>query len=112
MLGKVLLIAALTAPIVGQPSLKVSPPTLFVGASIRVTCRVPPLEANREIEVGVEGYSRYTRQLDGLNAPITWQRIFEHIPCGAERVYCLVKTNEGRVTTVVAKLVVAGCDQP
>lgn len=109
---KILLTLALASnAITGVTSITVRPSQLFVGKDTYVTCRVPPHADNRQIQFGLSGYTASTRQLDGLNAPITWQKVFERVPCGVDKAFCIVTKNTGESTIVTASINVVGCDE-
>ena len=91
--------------------LTVYPHVVFAGHGVRVTCRVPRHEANREVSWGFEHWTSTTRQLDGANSPITWTSIFNEVPCDPGRAFCAVQRVGGRTTSITSPLLVAGCGE-
>ena len=94
----------------GDLSVRAVPAFVQPGGAVRITCRVQPDAKNRKIEFGVEDYYSVTRELDGEDAPITWERIVDHLPCGAGRAFCRVTRADRSSRLVVAPLEVIGCD--
>lgn len=103
-------VIALTASTPPRVSIKVTPQVVMAGGAIRVTCIVPRDARNRELEVGVYPYLSESRQLDGDAARVTWEFLFEHIPCAAERAVCLLHTQGIGDAFKEAPVQVAGCD--
>lgn len=113
MIRESLLAVALAVAAVAEPArvkIKVTPQVVMVGGAIRVTCTVPRDARNRELEVGVGFYARESRQLDGEAARVTWEFVFEHIPCVADRAVCLVHSQGLGDAFQDAPINVAGCD--
>lgn len=91
-------------------SIKIVPQVVMAGSAIRVTCHVPRNAANRWLEVAISDYVVEGRQLDGEDAKITHEFIFDHIPCVAEYAVCAVKDQFGTVQQVHRTFQVAGCN--
>jgi len=109
-LGALAVILILATPPQRQ-TLNVYPPGLVVGHGVRVTCRVPRHEANRQVTWGFEDWTTSTRQLDGDAAPITWQMLLNHVPCEPGPAFCIVARADGsRAIRVTQNVVVLGCD--
>ena len=91
--------------------LTVYPRVVMAGYGVRLTCRVPRHEANRAVSWGFEHWTSTTRQLDGADSPVTWQSIFNEVPCNPGRAFCAVQRVGGRTTYTTSPLRVAGCEE-
>lgn len=107
-LGAAVLIGALTIPPV---EIRLNPRALIVGGALRVTCRVQPDEANRRLNFGIENYRDSEYMLEGRESKITFERLFEHVPCDTEKAYCQVIRADGKIVRVTEEFHVVGCDQ-
>lgn len=103
---RVLLVLLMMAAVDPEVSIRVTPQTMFGGQSLRLTCRVPRDENNRWLEMGVDGYTSSTHQLDGAASRVTWEQMYHHIPCGTERVFCVLTKAGGRTRQVSASVTV------
>jgi hypothetical protein len=107
LLGAAILISALaTKPV----EIRVLPHALIAGASMRVTCRVQPDEANRWLKFGIEGYTQSEYMLEGRESKITYERVFDHIPCGTGLPFCELIREDGRRVRVTEQVAVVGCE--
>lgn len=109
MVAKLLLIGALAAA--PSVSINILPRVMMRGATIRLTCRVMPHPDNRELLAGFTNWTETSRQLEGAEAPITYQFTWQHVPCDPGEGYCVVKrvNKQNRVTMPIE---VRGCDLP
>lgn len=81
------------------------------GGDIRITCHVPRDPDNRGLEVGVEGYRSSFFDMEGADAPITFEVWVKRMPCGASSAYCFLKSNGAKVDQFVRqRLLVVGCE--
>lgn len=107
------LFSCLHLAIAGNKPVAVSvyPSAIIVGGELRLRCRVEPHADNRRIEYGIQNVANSQRDLDGENAPITWQpRNYTHIPCEAGAAYCAVyRVNKGWLEDV-RPFTIGGCD--
>lgn len=103
----VVILAALTA---ARPSVSVYPRIVMAGSAMRVTCRVPRRAVHRWISWGIDGLGTSTRQLDGLDAPITFERLFEHVSCNTGPAVCEVTDNLGRTLVASADFEIVSCE--
>jgi hypothetical protein len=87
-------------------SIHVSPATLLEGGSVRVRCRVPPDEANRRLQIALEGYRYSEVPLAGSGGPITTEVTYDHVPCDVEQASCTVLTAMGAQRRITAGLIV------
>ena len=74
-----------------DPMLSVRPSAILVGGAVKVTCRVPRNPWNRSITYGFNEWSTSSHQLDGEGSRITWERVYESIPCNPGVLFCSVK---------------------
>jgi hypothetical protein len=110
-LATLLLSGILLAATEPRVSIRVRPQVVMKGQSIWLFCRVPRNADNRLLEYGVADYRPGSqRQLEGAQAPVTWQVLVERIPCEAGPAYCAVRGNDGRWTRAELPLNVAGCE--
>jgi len=91
-------------------TLTVYPRVVQPGASIRLTCRVPRHKSNRAVTWGFDNWTSTTRQLDGVYARVTWESVFDHVPCDPGRAFCEVWRVEARNQRVSQEVIVVGCD--
>ena len=91
--------------------LTVYPHVVFAGHGVRVTCRVPRHDTNRAVSWGFEHWTSTTRQLDGAQSRMTWETIYNHVPCNPGRAFCAVERVGGRTTYTTAPLRVVGCGE-
>ena len=105
-----MLILVLLATLSDTVVLTVYPHVVMAGYSVRITCRVPRHAANRTVAWGFEHWTSTARQLDGLDAPITWQSTWAHVPCDPGRAFCAVERADGQHTYRTSSLLVAGCE--
>ncbi len=89
--------------------LHVSANVVSVGNPIRVRCRVAPNADNRILEVGIEPYMYDAVQLDGDQARVTWEYLYEHLPCDAVAAFCKLVPEHGPAIVVSQPLHVTGC---
>lgn len=80
--------------------------------SLTLTCHVPRHEDNRWVEIGIEGYTASTVEMEGENSPKTFQILFKRVPCGIGAAYCNVGGIPGsHVTSTKLPVLVSGCEQ-
>lgn len=109
----ILLAAMVTSP--KDVAIRLSPQVVMVNGSVQITCVVQPDARNRQLTAGLRFYSASRRQLEGANAPKTWQfpRLVT-LPCPQTddqyTAYCQVLRNDDSVATAVATLLVSGCE--
>lgn len=91
--------------------LKTSAQVLAENGSVRLTCHIPRSEDNRWVELGIEGYRSSRMDMEGENAPKTFQILFQRVPCGVGAAYCAYGGIPGsKVTGTKLNLVVSGCE--
>ena len=95
-----------------QPvEIRVRPQALLEGSAFWLTCRVEKDDRNRLLDYGVVNYREHSqRQLDGSQAPITFQALIEQVPCDAGPAYCQVHRLDGSIARAIQPITVAGCD--
>lgn len=101
--------AAVNAGPQPRVTIRVLPSVLFAGHSIRVTCTVPRHPDNRLLDLGVTFYRGTTIQLDGAAARVTYEIIYDKVPCDSGPAYCQVTESHGRQYVDRAEIEVAGC---
>jgi hypothetical protein len=92
--------------------LKVSAQVIAENGSLQLTCHVPRHANNRSVELGIEGYTSSTFQLDGEDSRVTHQILFKRVPCHIGAAYCVVTDNGNYKTGTKLTVLVSGCDQP
>lgn len=108
MLRRLLLLwAILGAP--SNPQLAVMPRVMMRGAAARVTCRVARDPANRRVIWGFSDYLADERQLDGDASRVTWEALFEHLPCDPGDAFCRVIRADGSRRETRLAVEVAAC---
>lgn len=105
---RALLIAVLAAA--SSTTIQVYPRVLQAGGEVRLTCRVPRNAANRKLRAGFDQWTAYERDLEGEDAPVTWDRWFHHVPCAPGDAFCEVTTATGRTTRLVLPVNVIACE--
>jgi hypothetical protein len=108
---RLLVLASVLATPPGQ-SVRVTPAIVRVNGAAWVTCHVPSFVNNRTVEIGIGEYASSTRPMDGDQAPITYQLLFEHLPCESVDAFCLVTRILGRPTMTRTPLTMAFCGGP
>lgn len=94
-----------------RPVVTVTPSVIFAGGTVRVTCRVPRDARNRSVTLGLDPVTSSAHQLDGEDSRVTWDLLVTHVPCEAERAFCVVtQVNPAGRITLETPLIVAGCD--
>lgn len=91
-------------------TIRVYPQTLMVGQNVGMTCRVTPDPENRKLIMGFKMWQASERDLDGASAPITWNMIFNKVPCEPGEAFCAVQRTDGKTFRVTTEIVVAGCN--
>lgn len=82
------------------------------GGDVRITCHVPRDPDNRGLEVGIENYRSSFFDMEGADAPITYEVWVKRMPCEAGAAYCFLKSNGAKVNQVVRqRLIVSGCEE-
>lgn len=76
---------------------------------MRLTCKVPREAANRKLRAGFEWWTAYEVSLEGEQAPTTFDRWFQHVPCDPGLAFCEVTKETGRTIRVALPVSVAGC---
>lgn len=79
-----------------DPTIRVVPSFVMEGHDLHIRCRVPPRADNIAVAWGVTDYLMSSRQLDGDQAPVTWESWFPHIPCEADEAVCAVFRTQRR----------------
>lgn len=92
-----------------EPTITVSPRVMFVGADVRVTCRVPRHPDNRALKIGFEFWTTKFIQLEGEQSRITFDFYLRGILCDPGRAFCLV-SRPNETLQVTTNVVVTGCD--
>lgn len=90
-------------------SIRITPRIVFLGGAVRLTCKVPPNNNNRWLDAILPGYRSSGQQLEGADAKITYEFLFEHIPCIVDEGVCAVTDNMGDTQYARLPLQVAGC---
>lgn len=98
--------------LLATPALRitVSPAALFAGRPLTLTCRVTPDPMNRQLRYGLQDFTESRRDLEGADAPVTWQVTYPHTPCGTDAAFCQVIRADASHVEVFATLLVAGCN--
>lgn len=100
------LVGAMAAPLV---SIKVLPRVVMAGGAMRITCKVPRRAENRKLAAGIANYTSTERQLDGEESRITWEFLFDHMPCGVGPAFCAVSGTD-RDQLATQPIEIAGCE--
>ena len=91
----------------GQPlALSVTPFQSFAPATVRVTARIEPSAANRALTIVADGSEFYRSsefQLDGDQAPKTFEVFFPNLPGGEYEVYAYLTDSLGQRRAIVRK---------
>ena len=100
------LVALAALPRVG---LVVRPQVTQVGYTLSVECRVPRAADNRQLDMGLAGWSVSSRVLDGEQAPVIYtQRLTA--PCDPDlTAFCLLTTADGQTFRARQAVLVIGC---
>lgn len=105
------MIAMILALVLAAPvTIRVYPQTLLVGQNVGLTCRVTPHADNRQLKMGFRLWQQSARELEGASAPVTWNFIYQRVPCDTGEPFCEVTRADGQVLTATATMVVAGCE--
>ena len=80
------------------------------GQGVRLTCRVPRDARNRMVAFGFTDWTATERQVNGLDARVTWEHLYEHIPCDASEGFCAVSRADRSPQRVVLPLIITGCE--
>jgi hypothetical protein len=102
------LLLTLSAP--ARTTIRITPSVVMAGGTIRVTCHTPRAADNRTLTIAIVGYQSSQVQLDGLEAPMTREVLFTHVPCETETAMCEVTTVAGVIEARTAAFEVAGCE--
>lgn len=89
--------------------IRISPQVLMAGGAFWLTCRVPHNARNRRLDYGVVDLRDSQRQLEGEQAPMTFQTLIEHVPCDVGPAYCAVIRNDGSFSRAIQAFQVADC---
>jgi hypothetical protein len=92
-------------------TVKLSSRVVMKGAAVRVTCTVPRDATNRGLTAAVVPYQSSYRQLDGDAARVTYEFLFEHIPCDAEMAICSLESQGREPIRDSLTIQIAGCEQ-
>lgn len=87
-----------------------APAVIMAGSSVRIACQVPRQADNRWLEIALVPYRSSGVQLDGDQAPITHEVIYEHVPCAVTEADCILSTTT-RKHYATQTVLIAGCDQ-
>jgi hypothetical protein len=109
-MGRLSLVCFLTATLT-LPPIDLSPRVIFMGDDLRIVCAVPKRADNRELAMGITGFTESDHQLDGVDAPVVFQLIAHHVPCHVGPAFCVTIRTNGRETHT-RELVIAGCAEP
>lgn len=90
-------------------AIRVSGQVVMVGGMIRASCKVPKDPSNRSIDIALIPYRSSTRPMDGDRAAITYDMVFEHIPCDVNTVACTLTNDTGGVFRASLPVEVSGC---
>lgn len=91
--------------------LTVYPRVVMAGrGAVRLTCRVPRDPDNRRLAVGFPNWQMFQKDMEGADAPVTYQWLYEGVGCGLEDPVCLVTRADGSVRSATVAITVAGCD--
>lgn len=91
--------------------LTVRPLAATTGATVHVMCRIPRREENRSISFGLEGRLS-TRQIDGMDGPITFQKYINDVGCPSPQVArCELTDNFGKKITRLQEVKIIGCPE-
>lgn len=85
------------------------PRAVFVGGSVRLTCKVTPHPDNRLLQMGFTVWRQSERQLEGDNAPITWEEMYHKVPCDPGDAFCRVTRSNGSIINQSTSIEVSGC---
>lgn len=107
---KWLLCLTLLAQASDKPTVRASSTVIQAGGSVRITCKVPRHALNRGVTWGFSFYTTRFRDLEGEDAPITYEQLFVKVPCDPGVVFCEVTRADGTSARAVSNLLVAGCD--
>ena len=91
----------------GEPlTLSVAPFQSFAPATVRVRARIEPSAANRVLTIVADGSEFYRSsefQLDGDQAPKTFEVFFPNLPGGEYEVYAYLTDSLGQRRAIVRK---------
>lgn len=90
-------------------SIRAYPQAVMVGQGVGLTCKVTPHPDNRQLRMGFKMWQTSTRQLEGEAAPITWNQIFNRIPCDPGEAFCLLTRADGKTFGATIEVAVGGC---
>ena len=107
----ILSISAYAAAADSIVTLSLYPRVVFAGSGVRLTCRVPRDARNRTLAYGFDHWQQSTRQLDGLDARITWMAVYFEMPCDPGEGFCMVQRADGSISRITAPLIIAGCER-
>ena len=99
------LIGTAALPVAGREPLTiaVSPAFAFAPATVRVRARIEPDADNRRLTIVADGVALYRSseiQIDGEQAPKTFELSFRDLPGGEYEVYAILTDSVGRQRAV------------
>lgn len=92
-------------------TLVLNPIVVMDGGTMHLICRVNRDTENRNIRWGIEGVAVSGVSMSGADAPQTFDRWIQHVPCGVDTAFCEVKKSSGATKKIVRPFQVMGCDQ-
>lgn len=103
------LLLATTAAQADSVTVRISPVFVMPNGAARVQCHVPKNPENRKLRWGIELVQSEEVSLDGDAAPVTWERVIQHIPCDPGAAFCEITRVNAHVVRVAMSFQVVGC---
>ncbi len=100
-----------TSADVPRVSIRVSSRQVMAGQAMRVQCRVPRDADNRLLEASLSNYQISQRPLEGEQAAVTHDFLFDHIPCVVDVASCAVRAVNHKDAIASVSIQVAGCEE-
>ena len=90
--------------------ISIYPRVARAGSLVRLECRVSRHSANKQLDMGIVGWSTSSRTLEGEAAPVIYTQTL-HVPCTDQiTAFCLLTEAGGKTHLERATVQVWGCD--